>query len=72
MSRSTPLSRRSRIALAVAAVAVVAACLFADLRLRPRGEKRDGLWGIGLVAYAVLLNRAIGPSVDQRGGPGFR
>jgi len=56
----------------LAAVAVVGACLFADLRFRPRGEKRDELWGVGLVAYAVLLNRAIGPAVDRRGGPGFR
>jgi hypothetical protein len=60
------LSRRGRAALAVVAVAVVALCLLADLRLRPTGAKRDVLWGAGLVAYAFLLDGAIGRARDHR------
>ncbi|HKB69377.1 MAG TPA: hypothetical protein VKH46_00935 [Thermoanaerobaculia bacterium] len=58
--------------LALAAVAVVAACFFSDLRLRPGGAKRDELRGVGLIGYAVLLDRAIGPGVDRRRGGRFR
>jgi hypothetical protein len=58
--------RGERIALALAALAVVGICLFAELRYRPTGGRRDALWTVGIVAYALLLNAAIGPARDYR------
>jgi len=58
--------RRQRIAVALAALAVVAICLFGELRYRPTGARRGVLWSTGIVAYALLLNAAIGPVIDHR------
>ena len=64
--------RRSRgrcILLGLAAVAVVVFCVAVDMRLRWTGLRRDGFWAAGILVYAVLLNAAIGPTIDYRDRP---
>lgn len=52
--------------LAAAAVIAVVVCVLVDLRFRPSGLARTALWAGGLVVYAILLSRAIGPAIDWR------